>query len=150
MTNRKNALLPPTDYRILAALRVRQAQDKKIDTIVERYRINTNEIFQERRHLRYHYRRYPLIIVSLMMERREPTEVDLNTNLTFATSGFPQLTFVLVNERMPRNDAHCALCGGAIEKGYVRDFRTRLIYCDTQCFAGGAYSVTKDQVRKVS
>ena len=85
-----------------------------------------------------------------LIKRREPTEVDMNTNLTFATDGFPQLTFVLVNERMPRNDAHCALCGGAIEKGYVRDFRTRLIYCDTQCFAGGAYSVTKNRVRKVS
>ena len=73
-----------------------------------------------------------------MIKRREPTEVDMNTNLTFATDGFPQLTFVLVNER------------GTIEKGYVRDFRTRLIYCDTQCFAGGTYGVTKDRVRKVS
>jgi hypothetical protein len=73
------------------------------------------------------------------------------TNLTFATVGFPLLTrFVLVNERMPRNDTQCALCGGTIEKGYVRDFRTRLIYCDTQCFAGGAYSVTKNHARKVS
>jgi hypothetical protein len=75
----------------------------------------------------------------------------MNTNLTFATGGFPQLTrFVLVNERMPRNKAQCALCGGTIEKGYVRDFGTRLVYCDTQCFAGGAYSVTKNRVRKVS
>ena len=73
----------------------------------------------------------------------------MDTNLTFATGGFPQLTrFVLVNERMPRNDAQCALCGGTIGNGYVRDFRTRLIYCDTQCFAGAAYSVTR--VRKVS
>jgi hypothetical protein len=75
----------------------------------------------------------------------------MNTNLTFATGGFPQLTrFVLVNERMPRNDAKCASCGVTIEKGYVRDFRTRLIYCDTQCFAGEAYSVTKNRARKVS
>ena len=73
-----------------------------------------------------------------MIKRRELMEVDMNTNLTFPTGGFPQLTFVLVNER------------GTIEKGYVRDFRTRLIYCDTQCFAGGACSVTKDRVRKVS
>ena len=87
---------------------------------------------------------------SSVIKRLDPMEVDMNTNLTFATGGFPQLTFVLVNERMPRNDAHCALCGGTIEKGYVRDFRTRLIYCDTQCFAGGAYSVTKNRVRKVS
>ena len=85
-----------------------------------------------------------------MIKRRELMEVDMNTNLTFATGRFPQLTFVLVNERMPRNGAHCALCGGTIEKGYVRDFRTRLIYCDTQCFAGGAYSVINNRVRKVS
>jgi len=75
----------------------------------------------------------------------------MDTNLTLATGGFPQQTrFVLVNERMPRNDARCALCGGTIEKGYVRDFRTRLIYCDTQCFAGGAYGFIKNRVRKVS
>jgi hypothetical protein len=74
----------------------------------------------------------------------------MNTNLTFAALGFPQLTrFVLVNERMPRHDAQCALCGGTIEKGYVRDFRTRLIYCDTQCFAGGA-CVAENRARKVS
>jgi hypothetical protein len=35
---------------------------------------------------------------------------------------------------------------GTIEKGYVRDFRTGLIYCDTQCFAGGAYNFTKNRV----
>src|SRR3974390_2912083 len=88
-----------------------------------------------------------------MIKRRELTEVDMNTNLTFTTGGFPQLTFVLVNERMPRNNAHCALCGGTIEKGYVRDFRTRLVYCDTQCFAGWAHiatPVSKNHGRKVS
>ena len=82
-----------------------------------------------------------------MIKRRELMEVDMNTNLTFATGGFPELTFVLVNERMPRNDAHCALCGGAIEKGYVRDFRTRLIYCDTQCFAGGDHEMLKSTLQ---
>ena len=87
---------------------------------------------------------------SSLIKRCEPMEVDMNTNLTFTTGGFSQINFVIVNERMPRNDAHCALCGGTIEKGYVRDFRTRLIYCDTQCFAGGAYSVIKNRVRKVS
>jgi hypothetical protein len=74
----------------------------------------------------------------------------MSTDLTFAMGGSPQLTFVLVNERMPRNDAHCALCGSIIEKGYVRDLRARLIYCDTQCFGGAAYSVTKNRARKVS
>jgi hypothetical protein len=39
---------------------VLRVQDKKIDTIVERYRINTNEVFQKQRHLRYHHCQYPL------------------------------------------------------------------------------------------
>jgi hypothetical protein len=63
-------------------------------------------------------------------------EVDM-TRLAFATGGpRHQTRFVIVNDRLPRTDEHCALCGGRIEKGYIRDSRTRLIYCDTQCFAG--------------
>ena len=61
--------------------------------------------------------------------------------------------FLLVNGRVPRMDQHCALCGGIVEKSYVRDSQTRLIYCDTQCFAGGprmAMSATKTRERKVS
>jgi hypothetical protein len=42
--------------------------------------------------------------------------------------------FVLVNERIPRADGHCAMCSARIEPGYVRDPNTRLVYCDTQCF----------------
>ena len=59
----------------------------------------------------------------------------------------------LVNNRVPRTGQHCALCGGLIEKGYVRDSQTRLIYCDTQCFPGGAdmaMPIIKDRARKVS
>ena len=81
-------------------------------------------------------------------------EVDLNANLTFATGGFLHRTrFVLVNDRVPRTDGHCELCGRIIEQGYVRDSQTRLIYCDTQCFSGGADMATpviKNRVRKVS
>jgi hypothetical protein len=54
---------------------------------------------------------------------------------------------------VPRVQANCALCGGFIKKGYVRDSQTRLIYCDTQCFAGGghiAVSIGKNRGRKVS
>ena len=66
---------------------------------------------------------------------REPMEVVMNANLTFATGGFLHRTrFVLVNDRVPRTDGHCALCGRIIEQGYVRDSQTRLIYCDTLCF----------------
>jgi hypothetical protein len=81
-------------------------------------------------------------------------EVDVNANLTFATDEFLHRTrFVLVNDRVPRTNGRCALCGGIIEKGYVRDSRTRLIYCDTECFPGGADVATPvigNRVRKVS
>ena len=81
-------------------------------------------------------------------------EVDMNANLTFATDGFLHRTrFVIVNDRVPRTDGHCALCGRIIEKGYVRDSQTRLIYCDTQCFPGEAdmaMPVIKNRARKVS
>jgi hypothetical protein len=79
---------------------------------------------------------------------------NMSSDLTFATGRFPQaIRFVLVNNRIPRMDEHCALCGGLIEKGYVRDSQTRLIYCDTQCFAGWAHEaapVVKNRGRKAS
>jgi nitrite reductase/ring-hydroxylating ferredoxin subunit len=76
----------------------------------------------------------------------------MRTDLPFATDGFQQaIRFVLVNDRVLRTDQHCTLCGGPIEKGYVRDSRTRLIYCDAQCFAGwAAASVLKTRGRKAS
>jgi hypothetical protein len=64
----------------------------------------------------------------------------MSTDQTFAICRFPPaIRFVLVNNRLPRTDQRCALCGGLLEKGYVRDSQTRLIYCDTQCFGGWAY-----------
>ena len=51
--------------------------------------------------------------------------------------------FVVVNDRMPHRNEHCALCGGIVQKGYVRDALTRLLFCDTQCFAGHAFSIKK-------
>ena len=78
----------------------------------------------------------------------------MNANLTFARGGFLHRTrFVLVNDRVPRTDGHCALCGQIIEKGYVRDSQTRLTYCDTQCLPEGTVMVMpviKDRARKVS
>jgi len=74
----------------------------------------------------------------------------VSANLNIPTCGFPHATrFVLVNDRVPRHDQRCALCGGTLKKGYVRDFKTGLFYCDTQCFAGGN-SFTKNHVRKAS
>ena len=42
--------------------------------------------------------------------------------------------FVVVNDRAPRADAYCAVCCASIERGYVRDPHTRLMYCDADCF----------------
>jgi len=44
--------------------------------------------------------------------------------------------FVLVNDRVPRNDAYCTMCCEPIEQGYVREAQTRLLYCDARCLAG--------------
>ena len=45
------------------------------------------------------------------------------------------IAFVLVNDRVPRAHANCAQCCARIERGYVRDPQTRLVYCDAECFA---------------
>ena len=78
----------------------------------------------------------------------------MSTNPSFAADRLPYRTrFVLVNNRVPRTDEHCALCGDIVEKGYVRDSQTRLIYCDPQCFSGGTHmtkSLINDRARKVS
>ena len=78
----------------------------------------------------------------------------MSTVLSFAAGRSPQsIRFVLVNNRVPRADQHCALCGGILEKGYLRDSLTRLIYCDTLCFAGWAYEtapVVRNRGRKAS
>ena len=64
----------------------------------------------------------------------------MSTDLTFASGRLPQaIRFVVVNNRVPCTERYCALCGGLIEKGYIRDSQTRLIYCDSQCFAGWIY-----------
>ena len=47
-----------------------------------------------------------------------------------------QPKFVLVNDRVPRADAYCALCCAKLERGYVRDPQTRLVYCNPHCFTG--------------
>jgi hypothetical protein len=76
----------------------------------------------------------------------------MSTNLTFTTGGLTHRTrFVLVNGRVPRADEHCALCERIVEKTYVRDSQTRLIYCDTQCFAAAAHlamRVIKNRTRE--
>jgi hypothetical protein len=55
-----------------------------------------------------------------------------------------RITFVLVNDRVPRARANCALCCARIERGYVRQPQTHLVYCDAQCFT------EHDHARRVS
>ena len=75
----------------------------------------------------------------------------MSANLTHTNIGkfLHRTRFVLVNDRDPRRDADCALCGSKIEKGYVRESQTRLFCCDTQCFVGNAIAI-KNHARKVS
>jgi hypothetical protein len=78
--------------------------------------------------------------VACFNENREPMVFSMNTNSTFASAGefLLRTRFVLVNDCVQRADAYCALCCRKIEKGYVRESQTRLLYCDTQCFTGHA------------
>jgi hypothetical protein len=45
------------------------------------------------------------------------------------------LRFIVVNDRTPRADAHCALCCTAIAGSYVREIGTKFCYCSRDCFA---------------
>ena len=47
-----------------------------------------------------------------------------------------QLQYVLVNDRTPRAEPRCWLCGGELQDGYVRDLQTGQLYCDRYCLAG--------------
>ena len=63
------------------------------------------------------------------------------------------IRYVLVNERVPRADEHCALCGAMFRTGYARDFHTCSLFCNNRCFAGNAKiatSSTQTGTRKVS
>jgi hypothetical protein len=49
------------------------------------------------------------------------------------TIGFP-MKFVLVNHRIPLDDAICAGCSGALRSGYLKAVSTRRQYCDLYCY----------------
>lgn len=72
----------------------------------------------------------------------------------FAHRDVPPLTrFILVNERTPRQNAGCASCCARIERSYVRDPHTRLVFCDAVCFAAHekkALPITVQPARRVS
>jgi len=85
----------------------------------------------------------------------EPMEAQMRTAPTFAdASELPRWTkFVLVNGRVPREEAHCALCRKAIERGYVRAPQTRRLYCDAACLgvhAATAAGAADDRARRAS
>jgi hypothetical protein len=44
------------------------------------------------------------------------------------------LRFILVNDRTPRSDAHCALCCTKLTGSYFREISTRFCYCSRGCF----------------
>jgi hypothetical protein len=86
---------------------------------------------------------------------RPPVEQQMDANLTPAgPTSYPRRPrFVLVNDRVPRTDANCALCCAKIERGYVREPHTRLVYCDARCFAGHGKLATAaivNRARRVS
>ena len=80
-----------------------------------------------------------------------PMEFRMSTHQTNGSAGrFLRWTrFVLVNDRVPRANADCALCCRKIKKGYVRESQTRLLYCNMQCFAGHPIAI-ENRERKVS
>ncbi|MEA2884561.1 MAG: hypothetical protein QOH32_3817 [Bradyrhizobium sp.] len=45
------------------------------------------------------------------------------------------MRFILVNGRSPRRQACCVMCDRLIEKTYLREAGTQLIYCDQDCYA---------------
>ena len=45
------------------------------------------------------------------------------------------MKFILVNGRTPIRTTFCLQCCEKINGNYVREIRTRLPYCDYQCYA---------------
>lgn len=47
---------------------------------------------------------------------------------------------VMVNGAKLKAETQCANCGSKISEGYVREIRTRRIYCDFRCYSAAAQS----------
>jgi hypothetical protein len=45
------------------------------------------------------------------------------------------IKFVVVNDRTPISPSQCVMCCRPIATGYVREFATRLAYCNPGCYA---------------
>jgi hypothetical protein len=59
------------------------------------------------------------------------------------------IRFVVVNNRVPRADALCVVCGTKIEQTYVHELQTHFLYCDAQCFAGYQKMMVPTRARRV-
>jgi hypothetical protein len=70
---------------------------------------------------------------------------------TFAgPAQFPaHIRFVVVNNRVPRANALCALCGTKIERAYVHELQTHFLCCDAQCYAGYQKMTVPARARRV-
>lgn len=45
------------------------------------------------------------------------------------------LTAIIVNDREPRRELDCSVCGKRIQQGYTRDLGTRILYDCFRCFS---------------
>ncbi len=45
-----------------------------------------------------------------------------------------KMTFVVVNDMVPRNRVLCAACLLPLERGYLHDFSTSKRYCGIECY----------------
>jgi hypothetical protein len=60
------------------------------------------------------------------------------------------MRFILVNGRKPRPQARCVMCDRPLEKSYLREIGTQLIYCDHNCYADhcqSAFQLLENQAR---
>ena len=60
------------------------------------------------------------------------------------------MRFILVNGRTPRPEAFCVMCRAPVEKAYLREIGTGLLYCDHDCYADhcqSAFLLLESQAR---
>ena len=71
-----------------------------------------------------------------IMDVRMRAMTDLEPHLLcHAPDAGQPVKFVLVNNRTPRRQAFCAICGEPLHESYLRAIATRLAYCDFRCYA---------------
>jgi hypothetical protein len=64
--------------------------------------------------------------------------------------GRHDVRFILVNGRTPRPQSLCVMCDQPIEKSYLREIGTHLIYCDHDCYGDhceSAFLVLENRAR---